>query len=145
MSRTPAALEAPARLSRLRRNGTGRHVNSVERRAFSPEYVRRAAHLLGILSHETRLRIVLQIAQGELTVSSLCELLDRPQSNVSHHLRILRDAALVQDRREGRYVYYELEISTWRALANGFFDKLLEGENAVRLQNVVVRRIEGTG
>lgn len=116
-----------------------------DERRFSAEYVGRAARILGILSHETRLAMVLHLAQGEMSVTELCETVDLPQSNVSHHLRILRDASLVQDRRDGRYVRYRLDVSTWKALADGFFDKLLEGQDGVRLQNFLVARIAEEG
>lgn len=112
---------------------------------FSTEYVGQAAHILGILSHEARLAMLLHLAQGEMTVTELCDRVELPQSNVSHHLRILRDASLVRDRRDGQYVRYRLDVPTWKALADGFFDKLLEGQDVVRLQNFLVARVPEEG
>jgi ArsR family transcriptional regulator len=60
------------------------------------------------LGDETRLRILESLIEGDRTVSELIDLLGIGQSLVSHHLRILRDAGLVIDRREGRWVYYEI-------------------------------------
>lgn len=113
---------------------------TAERRTFDPGYIAAAAHVLGILSHETRLNIVLLLAQAEATVSDLCAQLGLPQSNVSHHLRILRDTALVSDRRDGQFVIYRLNIPAWRDVADGFFDKLLEGEDSVTLQKFMIQR-----
>lgn len=113
---------------------------SSPRRRFSSEYVALASHLLGCLSHPPRLHIILTLSQGEATVGELCEHLDIAQSSASHHLRILRDMALVQDRREGKWVVYALRVETWRAVAHGFFDHLLDGADQVRLQDFTVRR-----
>lgn len=63
------------------------------------------------------------------------------QSNLSHHLRILRDAGLVADRRDGQYVLYRIDVSTWRELSNGFFDSLLGGDDAVTLRNIRIERL----
>jgi ArsR family transcriptional regulator len=111
------------------------------RREFSPAYVAVAARLLGVLSHETRLQLVLYLAQGPATVSEVCAALGLVQSNASHHLAILRTTGLVADRREGQFVVYQLNVPVWRQVADGFFDHLLQGEDAVTLQNFRVERL----
>jgi ArsR family transcriptional regulator len=58
------------------------------------------------LGDETRLRILELLATGERTVSELQHGIEVGQSLMSHHLRILREAGIVADRREGRWVYY---------------------------------------
>jgi ArsR family transcriptional regulator len=60
------------------------------------------------LGDETRLRILEQLGSGERSVSDLMVLLDIRQSLMSHHLRILREAGLVVDRREGRWIHYSI-------------------------------------
>ena len=60
------------------------------------------------LGDETRLRILELLVAGERAVSDLQHEVDVGQSLMSHHLRILREAGLVADRREGRWVYYGL-------------------------------------
>lgn len=111
------------------------------RRSFPAEYVGVAAHLLGLLSHETRLRLVLFLAQGPATVSETCAALGLAQSTASHHLGILRAAGLAADRRDGQFVVYQLNLPVWRRVADGFFDHLLQGEDAVTLQNFRVERL----
>jgi ArsR family transcriptional regulator, zinc-responsive transcriptional repressor len=112
----------------------------VDHSPFNPVYVEAAARILGVLRNPTRLHLVLLVAQGETHVSQLSELLGLPQSNVSHHLAILRNLGLVEARREGQFVLYSLNIGSWRLLADGFFDHLLAGQDQVRLQNFLVRR-----
>ncbi len=111
------------------------------RREFSPAYVAVAARILGVLSHETRLQLVLYLAQGPATVSEACAALGLVQSNASHHLAILRTTGLVTDRRDGQFVVYQLNVPVWRQVADGFFDHLLQGEDAVALQNFRVERL----
>lgn len=67
--------------------------------------------LLGILqalADENRLRILEVLREGEHCVCELQSSLALAQSLLSHHLRALREAGLVHDRREGRWVYYRL-------------------------------------
>jgi ArsR family transcriptional regulator len=64
--------------------------------------------LFHALSDEKRLRILALLRTGEHCVCELTESLDLPQSLLSFHLRTLKEAGLVLDRREGRWVYYSL-------------------------------------
>ena len=111
------------------------------RSEFPAAYITAAAHVLSMLSHETRLHIVLFLAQGEATVSELCEQLALTQSNASHHLGILRNTGLVADRREGQFVVYRINVSAWAALGDGFFDQLLGGADSVTLQRFRIERV----
>ena len=60
------------------------------------------------LSDEKRLRILEQLAGGERCVCDLTDALDAGQSLLSFHLKTLKDAGLVRDRRAGRWVHYSL-------------------------------------
>ena len=68
----------------------------------------RSAALFHALSDEKRLRILSLLQTGEHCVCELSDALDLPQSLLSFHLKTLREAGLVADRREGRWVYYAL-------------------------------------
>ncbi len=68
----------------------------------------RTARLFRALSDENRLRIVGLLTSGERCVCELTAALDLGQSLLSHHLKTLKDAGLVTDRRDGRWVYYTL-------------------------------------
>jgi ArsR family transcriptional regulator len=63
---------------------------------------------LKALSDEKRVRILTQLAGGERCVCDLTDALDTGQSLLSFHLRTLKDAGLVTDRRAGRWVHYSL-------------------------------------
>ena len=69
---------------------------------------RRAAQLFHALSDETRLEIVRLLSHGERCVCELQNVLDAAQSRLSFHLKTLKDAGLVTDRRDGRWIYYTL-------------------------------------
>lgn len=60
------------------------------------------------LADETRLKIVKLLSEREYTVDELVKLLGIAQSTTSHHLRVLKDAALVLGDKRGRSVYYSL-------------------------------------
>lgn len=64
--------------------------------------------VLAALGEEKRLRILEVLRGGEHCVCDLMEHLDAGQSLLSHHLRVLREAGLVADRKEGRWSYYRL-------------------------------------
>lgn len=68
----------------------------------------RAAELFHALSDETRLEIVQRLRTGEQCVCDLTGLLDAAQSRLSFHLKVLKDAGIVSDRRDGRWVHYSL-------------------------------------
>ena len=60
------------------------------------------------LSDETRLRIYLLLLQSELCVCELVNILNMEQSRISHCVRILKEAGLVVNRREGKWIIYEV-------------------------------------
>ncbi len=66
----------------------------------------RAARCFHALSDETRLRILGMLRTGERCVCELTEALGAGQSLLSFHLKTLKDAGFVTDRRQGRWVYY---------------------------------------
>ena len=71
-----------------------------------------AARWFHALSDETRLEIVERLIGGERCVCELTDLMDAAQSRLSFHLKTLKDADIVTDRREGRWVYYTLNRET---------------------------------
>jgi ArsR family transcriptional regulator len=60
------------------------------------------------VAEETRFRVVRLLADGERCVCELQDELDSAQSRLSFHLKKLKEAGLVSDRREGRWVHYSL-------------------------------------
>ncbi|HEY8166647.1 MAG TPA: metalloregulator ArsR/SmtB family transcription factor [Gemmatimonadaceae bacterium] len=87
----------------------------------SPKSQAKAASWFHALSDETRLEIVSMLASGERCVCDLTDALDAAQSRLSFHLKVLKDAGIVTDRRDGRWVHYSINR-----------DRLDEMESALR-------------
>ncbi|NLW86817.1 MAG: winged helix-turn-helix transcriptional regulator [Planctomycetes bacterium] len=60
------------------------------------------------LSDEGRVRALLALADGELCLCHIIELLGLAPSTVSKHMAVLHQAGLVETRKEGRWIYYRL-------------------------------------
>lgn len=81
----------------------------------------RPPHLLKMLAHELRWRILSALALSDLRVGELIHALDQPANLVSYHLRLLRENGLVTARRssaDGRDMYYGLNLARLQA---GYF------------------------
>ena len=77
----------------------------------------RAARAFHALSDRTRLELVQCLMGGERCVCELQDGLGAAQSRLSFHLKTLKEAGLVTDRREGRWVYYSLDLDALGDLA----------------------------
>lgn len=66
------------------------------------------AEIFQALAHPTRIAILEQLRDGELTVSSFVERLGLEQANVSQHLSVLRARQIVVTRRVGNQVFYSV-------------------------------------
>lgn len=71
----------------------------------------RTAEILKALSDPTRLRIMSLLRHGELCVCDLMEALQIPQSTISRHLTVLKNANWVTGRRSGKWMYYRLHTN----------------------------------
>jgi ArsR family transcriptional regulator, arsenate/arsenite/antimonite-responsive transcriptional repressor len=60
------------------------------------------------LADGSRLRVLMALAGGELCVCQIVELLQLAPSTVSKHMSVLRQARLVESRKDGRWMYYRL-------------------------------------
>jgi ArsR family transcriptional regulator, arsenate/arsenite/antimonite-responsive transcriptional repressor len=70
--------------------------------------LKKAAGLFHALSDETRLALLERLKGGEHCVCELTDAMKAGQSRLSFHLKVLKDAGLLRDRREGRWMYYAL-------------------------------------
>lgn len=100
--------------------------------------VRPASALLKALGDDTRLRIVALLSQGELCVCHIATGLDISQPNASQHLLVLRNAGVVDSRRQGSWIYYRMNTTQepvrariLRAVVDGFVE--LGGDDRKRL------------
>ncbi|HVA51274.1 MAG TPA: metalloregulator ArsR/SmtB family transcription factor [Pirellulales bacterium] len=68
----------------------------------------RCARVLRAMADRERLKIVQCLRDGPKNVSDIAETLGAEVVNVSHHLGVLRQAGVVLDRRQGRFIVYQL-------------------------------------
>ena len=73
------------------------------------QFVELAVEVFGMLADATRVRIVLALRDGELSVNRLAEILEKSPAAVSQHLAKLRLARIVTTRQEAQRVFYRLE------------------------------------
>ena len=91
------------------------------------DMINRQARLLKAIADPTRMRIVKILSQheGDVCVYELVEQFQLSQPTISHHLRILRDAQVIDLRKKGLYAYYYLRRTTLQqaqqAMASLFF------------------------
>jgi len=82
------------------------------------------------LSDANRLRIVDILRGGERCVCQLVEVLGISQPLLSHHLKTLKDAGLVRDRRDGRWAHYALVPESLEAIKAFLSDVREDAESA---------------
>jgi ArsR family transcriptional regulator len=70
--------------------------------------IERAVVLFHALSDETRVAVLEMLRGGERCVCELQDQIDIAQSRLSFHLKVLKDAGLVEDRKAGRWSYYSI-------------------------------------
>ncbi len=91
-----------------------------------PVLVARICHAL---SDETRLAILDRLRNSEQCVCNLMDVLGAGQSRLSFHLKTLKDAGLVLDRKDGRWVHYSLNTETFLAI-EAFLASFRKNEDA---------------
>jgi ArsR family transcriptional regulator len=81
------------------------------------------------LSDETRMRILKLLEQGELCVCDIVASLDMIQPKISFHLGVLKEAGLIKDRKQGKWIHYTLDDSEifTRFLILSVLEKISEG------------------
>src|ERR1700734_1872759 len=94
---------------------------------------------LRLLADPSRLRILLLVERDELSVPELQETLGRAQSRISPHLAQLKQAGLVEDRRNGKSILYRLKPS---AQSNAF-SQMLDVLRQVAAENTEAEQDSG--
>jgi ArsR family transcriptional regulator len=77
----------------------------------------RAVQIFHALSDETRIEVLDMLKDGERCVCDLQDGLDAAQSRMSFHLKVLKDAGFLLDRKEGRWVYYSVNPDAFGEMA----------------------------
>jgi len=105
-------------------------VETAERQQLSPMSERRMRRLLDVLCDGTRLKIVRALRDNQLAASDLARILGRSRSATSQHLRVLREADIVQPSRKGNIVRYKLASAEILKDIGRAFDRLDRGSAA---------------
>ena len=74
------------------------------------------------LSDPTRREILHLLKKGDLSAGDFADRFDMTAATLSHHLSVLKNADLILDRREGKYIYYQLNLSVFEELLGWFKD-----------------------
>lgn len=93
---------------------------------LTPSPLHQLTNLFKALSDETRLRILKLLEHGELCVCDIVAALDMSQPKVSFHLNVLKEAGLIRDRKQGKWINYSLDDSDMfrRFLILSVFEKI---------------------
>lgn len=78
------------------------------------------------LGEENRIKIIHLLLEREHCVCELIKKLNLSQSTVSHHVKILKEAGLLNDRRRGTWNYYSLNQSGFQQYASALEKKLFQ-------------------
>lgn len=85
---------------------------------------------LKVLADDTRLRIIIMLSRRDMCVCEIIDELAMSQPAVSHHLRILRKSGMVNDDKDGRWVFYSLNEKVFNqrlaAINKGLFGQIDE-------------------
>lgn len=84
------------------------------------------AELFKVFGDSTRVRILYVLFEKEVCVCDIAELLKMNQSAISHQLRILKQANLVKNRRDGKTIYYSLKDNHVVTIFKQAFEHVIE-------------------
>ena len=101
-----------------------------------------AAKLFKALSETTRQRLLLVLLHHELSVSEVVQVLGQPQSTISRHLKVLRDAELIVDRRDGTNVLYAAAAPSRNGDDPTLRDRVQEWMDSQRLPGQLAHRLK---
>ncbi len=90
------------------------------------------AKMFKALGDETRLEIVRMLAGKERCVCAFLDAFPMSQPAISNHLRVLREAGVVQDSKEGRWIFYRLNPAAFDAIV-GFCQPALSSDAPERI------------
>lgn len=91
-------------------------VEEVRKNMPQEELLYDLAEFFKVFGDSTRVRILWALDESEMCVCDIAVLLNMTQSAISHQLRVLKQARLVKNRREGKVVYYSLDDDHVRSI-----------------------------
>lgn len=94
------------------------------------------ARIAKALGHPSRLLMLDALAEGEMCVCDLTKLVGADQSTVSKHLAVLKQAGIVEDRRDGTMIFYRVRIRClqgfWECVESVLRDNLKQQQAALK-------------
>ena len=84
------------------------------------------AELFKVFGDTTRIRILYVLFEAEMCVCDIAQILNMTQSAISHQLRVLKQARLVRNRRDGKQIYYSLADDHVRTIIGQGMDHIEE-------------------
>lgn len=102
------------------------------------------AGILRVLSDPIRLRLATLLAcEGEICVCRLAAAVKEPQYKVSRHLGVMRAAGLVEARRKGTWMYYQLTKSTCALQSHlvSFLSRGFEGHPTIKADRKRLKQV----
>jgi ArsR family transcriptional regulator, arsenate/arsenite/antimonite-responsive transcriptional repressor len=95
--------------------------------------------VLKALANPARARIIKLLEEGELCVCDIIIVIGLKQSTISKHLNILKNAGLVDDRKDGTWAYYRLSkdrINEYNVFMNTMMKKCLNEDDSVKKDKI---------
>ncbi len=89
------------------------------------------ASMFKSLAEPNRLMIVDMLSCGELCACNILEDLNISQSTLSHHMKILCECGLVNVRRDGKWMYYSLNLENTNIIKQLFYDITSDSERCI--------------
>lgn len=77
------------------------------------------------MGEDTRVKIITMLLKEEMCICELLEALGLSQSAVSHHVKILKQAGLVNDRRDGKWTFYSINKDGFAAHIDSLQEKFI--------------------
>lgn len=103
-------------------------VNKVQNSMAEEDHLYDLAEVFKVFGDSTRIRILEALSKAEMCVCDIAFLLNMTQSAISHQLRVLKQARLVKNRRDGKIVYYSLDDDHIERILNMGLEHIREKE-----------------
>ncbi len=84
----------------------------------------REAEILKVLGHPVRLKIVAGLMSESCNVKKIWECLELPQATVSQHLALLKNKGIIEGRRDGVEVFYQVVNDNAKTIVGSLFGQL---------------------
>jgi len=103
-------------------------VNEIKDKMPKEEILYDLAELFKVFGDSTRIKILWALDEAEMCVCDIAALLNMSQSAISHQLRVLKQANLVKNRRDGKIVYYSLNDDHVKQIFDQGLDHIYEDQ-----------------